>query len=119
MKLDWVTIRVKDLEKSVKFYTEELGMEIAARFGSPDHQIVMLGEKDQPKIELIYEPGRIYENPGAGVSIGLEIDGLDQLVGALKEKGHPVAGPMAPNPRVRFFFVPDPDGYSIQLVEQK
>ncbi len=119
MKLNWVTIRVRDLEKSVKFYTEALGMEIAAQFGSPDHQIVMLGEKDQPKVELIFEPGKTYGNLGEGVSIGLEIDGLDELVGSLKAKGYPVAGPIAPNPSVRFFFVPDPNGYSIQLVEQK
>ena len=119
MKVNWVTFGVCDLEKSVQFYNEVLGLKISARFGSPEHQIVMLGNENETKIELIFEPNLKIENPGAGVSVGLEIDQLDQLVQTLKEKGHQVRGPIAPNPRIRFFFVRDPDGYTIQLVEQK
>mgnify|MGYP000886963793 CR=1 FL=1 len=118
MKFNWVTLRVCDLKKSLFFYTELLHLDISARFGSEEHQIVMLGEADQPKIELIFEPNTKIENPGNGISIGLEADNLDQLIDVLKGNGYRVKGPISPNPQIRFFFVQDPDGYTIQLVEQ-
>lgn len=118
MKLNWVTIRVSDLEKSVTFYTEVLGMEVASRLGGEGHQIVMLGKADEAKVELICETGVKIESPGNGVSIGLESQNLDALVDALKAKGCSVSGPVSPNPHIRFFFVKDPDGYTVQLVEQ-
>ena len=119
MKLNWVTIKVSDLDKSLFFYKDLLALDIAARFGTEAHQIVMLGHADAPKIELIFEPNTKIENPGNGVSIGLEADDLDQLIDRLKEHGLKPAGPISPNPKLRFFFVQDPDGYGIQLVEQK
>jgi lactoylglutathione lyase len=118
MKLNWVTLRVSDLEKSLTFYNGLLNVGVSARFGDENHQIVMLGEADAAKIELICEPGAKVENPGNGVSIGLEADDLDKLVGELKDRGYRVTGPVSPNPHIRFFFVQDPDGYSVQLVKQ-
>lgn len=118
MSLNWVTFKVSDLEKSLQFYTGLLHLEIAAKFGSEEHQIVMLGKVDETKIELICEPNTKLENPGNGVSIGLEIEDLDDFVRVLKEDGKNVVGPISPNQGIRFFFVKDPDGYTVQLVEQ-
>jgi lactoylglutathione lyase len=118
MKLNWVSFKVSDLEKSLLFYTDLLHLEVAAKFGSEEHQIVMLGKADEPKIELICEANTKIENPGNGVSIGLEIENLDGLVRVLKESGKNVVGPISPNSAIKFFFVKDPDGYTIQLVEQ-
>ena len=119
MKFNWVTFKVSDMEKSLAFYNGLLKLEIAARFGSEEHQIVMLGKNDGPKIELICEPNYNTENLGHGVTVGLEPENLDALVDSLKEQGLKVSGPISPNPNIRFFFVKDPDGYSIQLAEQK
>ena len=119
MKLNWVTIKVSDLDKSVYFYKDLLNLKIAEKFGSEDHQIVMLGEADAAKIELIFEPNTKIENPGNGVSFGLEADNLDQLINVLKEQGYAALGPISPMPNIRFFFVQDPDGYTVQLIEQK
>ena len=118
MKLNWITLRVSDLEKSLSFYHQLLQLEVSAAFGDEHHQIVMLGEAGGTKIELIYEPNTNIEHPGHGVSIGLEADHLDRLIGVLQDQGHQVTGPLSPNPHIRFFFVPDPDGYMVQLVEQ-
>ncbi|MDR1536026.1 MAG: VOC family protein [Planctomycetota bacterium] len=119
MKLDWITLGVSDLEKSLSFYRDLLNLEISARFGDENQRIVFLGEAGGTKIELIFKPNAKVENPGNGVSIGLEADDLDGLVGLLNDKGFKTTGPISPNPRLRFFFVRDPDGYTIQLVEQK
>ena len=118
MKLNWVTIKVSDMERSVAFYTEALGMEVASRFGGGGHQIVMLGKADESKVELICDTGAKIESPGNGVSFGLESEDLDALIEVLKAKGCTVSGPVSPNPHIRFFFVKDPDGYTVQLVEQ-
>ena len=119
MKMNWVTFKVNDLEKSLFFYTELLKLDVSAKFGSADHQIVMLGKAEEPKIELIFEPGVEIENPGYGVSIGLEAKNLDQRIRVLKEHGYQAVGPIAPNPNIRFFMVQDPTGYTVQLIEQK
>lgn len=119
MKLNWVTIHVCDLEKSLSFYTSLLNLDIVEKFGSPDHQIVMLGKKDEAKLELICEPNKKIDDPGKGISIGLEADDLEQLIGVLQENGYKPMGPISPNPRIRFYFVKDPDGYTVQLAKQE
>jgi len=117
MNFKWVTFKVKDLEKSLHFYKELLEIPVAAQFGTPGHQIVMLGDPKGALIELIYDPSMTDINPGDGVSIGLEPQDIDALVGKLRDNGFEVSGPMSPNPNLRFFFVSDPTGYTIQLVE--
>lgn len=119
MKLNWVTIHVCDLEKSLSFYTSLLNLDIVEKFGNSDHQIVMLGKKDEAKLELIYEPNKKIDDPGKGVSIGLEADDLEQLIGVLQENGYKPMGPISPNLRIRFYFVKDPDGYTVQLAKQE
>lgn len=119
MKLNWVTLKVSQLENSVAFYSELLNLEVAQRFGNEEHQIVMLGKENEPKIELIWEPDGKVEQPGNGVSIGLEVDDFESMLAMLRERGIAVVGPIAPNPHIRFFFIKDPDGYTVQLVEQR
>ena len=119
MKLKWVTMRISDLDRSLFFYNGLLNLDVAAKFGNEEHQIVMLGSESESKIELIFEPKMKIENPGNGVSIGLEVVDLDRLIDVLKEHGFKATGPISPNPQMRFFLVYDPDGYTVQLVEQK
>ena len=117
MKVNWVTLRVGELEKSLYFYTELLGIHIAAKLGDVNHQIIMLGEQNETKIELIFSPDSEDIIPGNGVSIGLEVSGIDKLTSILKENGYSVSGPVSPNANMRFFFVNDPDGYTVQLID--
>ena len=119
MKLNWVTLKVKDLDKSLYFYTELLGIDIASKFGTPNHQIVMMGEPDKTMIELIFDPDSKDIISGNGVSIGLEFSDVDKLISILKGNGYTISGPVSPNPQMRFFFVNDPDGYTIQLIEMQ
>lgn len=118
MKYKWTTLRVSNLDNSLDFYKNTLGMKISAQFGTEDHQIVMLGEDNDSKIELISEKNFSINNPGSGVSIGLAIDNLDDMISKLKSQNIDVQGPISPNPHIRFFFVKDPDGYTIQLLEE-
>lgn len=118
MKFKWTTIQVTSLDNSLKFYKDLLGMKIARVIEGGNHSIVMLGEDDDAKIELIPISTACRENLGNGVSIGLAFKNIDDLVEKIKSKGMPIVGPIAPIPGIRFFFVNDPDGYTIQLLDE-
>lgn len=59
LSMNWITLRVRDLEASLNFYHSILGLPIDRRFESRGRQIVMLGTEGQPKIELIQEATRL------------------------------------------------------------
>ena len=118
MKFRWTTIQVTNLDNSLKFYKDLLGMKIAKVIEGGNHPIVMLGEDDDAKIELIPISTASRENLGNGVSIGIAFKNLDDLVEKIKSKDIPIIGPITPIPDIRFFFVNDPDGYTIQLLDE-
>ena len=96
-----------------------MGLGPIARMGTSEHQVVMLGRDGETKLELIYEPGRrIPANPGNQISMGYAPDNLDEFMAKVAALGIPAIGPISPSPDIRFFFIKDPDGYTVQLVEQ-
>lgn len=118
MKLCWITIRVANVEASLHFYHDILGLPVASRRTMPGHDMAMLGESDMSKVELMYsEDGK--PEPGAGMTIGLKVDSLQEAIELMKNNGIPIMGPISPNPHLSFILVKDPDGYTVQLVEQK
>ena len=119
MTFCWTTIQVADLEKSIKFYSELLGLGPIARMGSAEHRVVMLGKNGNTKLELINEDKPLPEGLGVGVSVGFAPENLDEMISRLADAGVPAIGPISPTPDIRFFFIKDPDGYTVQLVEQK
>lgn len=115
MKFLHCTIHVKDLEKSVQFYTDIVGLEIHRRFGAPGHELVFLGGEGS-EVELIASGETA--DIGKDISIGFEVDSLADKLAFVQEKGVAVAGgPFQPNPRVKFFYVQDPDGLKVQFLE--
>ena len=121
MNFCWVTLHVSDLERSLGFYRDFLGLEVFSRFsGGGKVEIAMMGKKDAPKVELLCDGGVGDGEPGAGVSLGFAVESLERAVEDARSRGIAVgAGPISPNPNLRFWFVRDPDGYEIQLVEQR
>lgn len=119
MKLSWCTIHVKDMEKSLKFYREIVGLKEKTRFkAGPEMEIVFLGE-GETKIELIYDKSKKEVNIGEDISLGFKVDSLDKKMEFVKEKGIEIhSGPFQPNPNTRFFFILDPNGLKIQFVEE-
>lgn len=117
LRMNWITLRVRDLEASLHFYNKILGLPIERRFKSRGREIVMLGTEGQPKIELIQSTDQVLK-PACGVSVGFEVTSLDEAIEHLSQQGIPVArGPITPNPHLRFFYVLDPDGFEVQIAE--
>ena len=118
MKFCWSTIKVKNLEESLKFYQDIVGLNISKRYNAgPGKEIAFLGE-GETKIELICSEGLDEVSYGEHIALGFEVDSLDEMISFVKEKGIDIhSGPFQPNPHVRFFYVLDPNGLKIQFVE--
>ena len=118
MKFTWVTFHISDMEKSLSFYRDLLGLKIVRDFGDENQRIVFLAGDNETQVELICNKGESVENYGKGMSIGFGVTGLEGKIADLKNKvSAPIVGPISPNPQIKFYFVPDPDGYAIQLYE--
>ncbi len=118
MKFCWCTISVSNLEQSIRFYQQIVGLSLNRRFvAGPGVEIAFLGTGGT-EIELICDSNRQAPVHKEGISLGFSVSSLDKQIEFIKEKGLEVeGGPLQPNPNVRFFFVKDPNGVSIQFVE--
>lgn len=118
MKFCWSTLRVNNLEESLKFYQEIVGLTVERRFqAGPGKEIAFLG-KGETQIELIdvHSPEEV--KVGEDISWGFEVDSVEEMMAFVKEKNIPIhSGPFQPNPHVKFFYVTDPNGLKIQFVE--
>ena len=119
MKLLWSTLRVKDLDATISFYQEVLGLSVTRRFAAgPGAEIAFLGGAGPVELEFIADGSGRETNVGSDISWGFEVDSLDDCMAYLNEKGIAFDGPTSPNPSVRFIFISDPDGMRLQFAEQ-
>ncbi len=120
MKFCWTTLTVKNMEESLKFYEEIIGLSVNQRFqAGPNMEIAFLGQ-GETKIELICNKDVREVNMGEHISLGFEVSNLDEMMALVKERGIAIhSGPFQPNPNTRFFFILDPNDLKIQLVESK
>jgi lactoylglutathione lyase len=118
MKFCWSTITVNNLDQSIQFYREIVGLPLNARFSAgPASEIAFLGD-GETKIELIHNSAVKSANIGPDISLGFEVNSIEEKIAFLKEKGIAIhSGPVQPNPHVRFFHILDPNGLKIQFVE--
>ena len=115
-----VTLYVSDLEKTIGFYEDIVGLKTESRFSpAPALEIVFLSDgKSQTKLELISSSESPQVTVGKDYSLGFKVDSADAMMDMVKEKNIPLASEMiSPQPNVKFFFVLDPDGRKVQFVE--
>ena len=119
MKFLWTTILVNNMDESLKFYEEILGLKLADRFqAGPGMEISFLGE-GETKIELICNENLKKLDAGNRVTLGFNVESLDEMVQFVKDKGiNIITGPIQPNPRIKYFIIQDPNGVKIQFAEQ-
>jgi lactoylglutathione lyase len=111
---------VKDMEESLKFYQEIVGLTIDRRFkAGPGMEIAFLGD-GETKLELIHDSNIEEVNLGKDISLGFQVNAVDEMITFVKGKGLEIhSGPFQPNPNTKYFFVLDPNGLKIQFVEAK
>lgn len=118
MKFCWSTLYVKDLNQSVQFYQEAIGLPLARRFKEGEQiEIAFMGGGDT-KLELIHDASRPGGDVGGDISWGFEVDSVEKAFDELKAKGVKIlCQPIQPAPYVRFFFIEDPNGFKVQIVQ--
>ncbi|QDX82214.1 lactoylglutathione lyase [Denitratisoma sp. DHT3] len=127
MRVLHTMIRVGDLERSIAFYTEVLGMRLLRRHDYPDGKFTLAfvgygSEAAGAVIELTYNYGvDAYELGNAFGHIAIAVPDAAAACAAIRRRGGKVAreaGPMRHGSTV-IAFVEDPDGYRIELIEEK
>ncbi len=118
MNLSWVTLTVKNMDESLKFYTEVLGLPLESRRpAGPQMELAFLGD-GETKVELVCSQAVTEFDMGQSISLGFSVASVDQSIAALKQQGIAIhSGPFQPAPHIRFFFITDPNGLKIQLIE--
>ena len=127
MRLLHTMLRVVDLDRSIAFYTEVLGMRLLRRNDYPEGKFTLafVGFQDEAEgavIELTHNWGvESYELGNGYGHIALEVPDAYAACEAIKARGGKVtreAGPMKHGSTV-IAFVEDPDGYKIELIQSK
>ena len=127
MRLLHTMLRVGDLQRSIDFYTNVLGMKLLRTSENPEYKysLAFVGygpETDEAVIELTYNWGvDSYELGTAYGHIALEVHNAAEACERNRRNGGNVtreAGPVKGGTTV-IAFVEDPDGYKIELIEAK
>jgi lactoylglutathione lyase len=126
MRVLHTMIRVGDLDRSIKFYTDVLGMKLLRRKDYPDGKFTLAfvgygPETEHAVVELTYNWGTDkYDLGNAFGHIALEVDDAYKACEDIRKRGGKVtreAGPMKHGSTV-IAFVEDPDGYKIELIQR-
>jgi len=78
----------------------------------------MKSENTDTKVELICRKGAVNRQGDPGITIGFECHHVETRREELMKAGYKVSEIISPHPGTKFFFVEDPDGISVQLVEE-
>lgn len=118
MNLSWVTLTIKDMDESIRFYTDVVGLQVDSRRpAGPEIELAFLGD-GETKLELVCNKTVHEFSIGASISLGFEVDSLNETMADLQEKGIAIhSGPFQPNPHIKFFFITDPNGLKVQFLE--
>lgn len=126
MKILHTMLRVGNLDRSLKFYTEVLGMRLLRRadFPAGKFTLAFVGYQDEnegPVIELTHNWDTDHYDLGNGYGhIALAVPDAYAACDAIRQRGGNVvreAGPMKGGTTV-IAFVADPDGYKIELIQK-
>jgi lactoylglutathione lyase len=127
MRILHTMLRVGDMQRSVDFYTQVLGMKVLRTTDRPEQKyaLTFVGYDDESRasvLELTYNYGvNKYDLGSAYGHVAIEVDNAAKTCEAVRAKGGKVtreAGPVKGGTTV-IAFVEDPDGYKIEFIERK
>ena len=127
MRILHTMVRVGDLDRSIRFYTEVLGMKLLRRKDYPEGRFtnVFVGYEDESKaavLELTHNWDTKSYDLGNGYGhVAIAVDDAYKACDDVRARGGKVtreAGPMKHGTTV-IAFVEDPDGYKIEFVQRK
>lgn len=118
MKLAHTMIRVRDLTRSIDFYSSFFGLRETRRTDLGDAILVFLADDDEHHyIELTYnKDDRDYEAGNQFGHLAFLADDLAAVVAQVEEKGWDYRR-SSPEAGFRYIFIKDPDGYDIEILQ--
>ncbi len=121
-KLLHTRMRVSDMEQTIRFYTDVLGLEVVERKTSPrgSHLAFLKVPNSEELIELCSFPAsgpvKVQEDL---VHLAFQVESLDDTMKALNAKSIRITdGPTRTSSGSRFLFIDAPDGYEVELIER-
>lgn len=127
MRLLHTMLRVGNLDKSIRFYTQIMGMKLLRQSDNQEYQYTLAfvgygDESDTTVLELTYNWDKSsYALGDAYGHIAIAVDDIYSICEAIEKQGGDVyrkPGPVKGGKTV-IAFVRDPDGYAIELIERK
>ena len=127
MRLLHTMLRVGDLQRSINFYTQVLGMQLLRQEDNEEYKYTLAFVGYQPEsegavIELTYNWGvSEYEQGTAFGHLAIEVEDAAKACAEIAAQGGKVTRPAGPvkGGTTVIAFVEDPDGYKIELIEKK
>ncbi len=122
MKFLWTTVHVKNLEESIAFYTQVIGLQVVNRFkAGKGVEIAFMGNgvDGETLVELLEDENHDNVTFGGGVSIGFAIKSVEDMMKTLEEKNIKIYSGPFETPDATFFFIKDPSGFNVQLFQYK
>lgn len=127
MRMLHTMLRVGDLQQSIDFYTNIMGMQLLRQSDNPEYQYTLAfvgyaDEKEQAVLELTYNWGKdTYDHGNAYGHVAFAVENIYSLCEQIRAKGGDVyrqPGPVKGGTTL-IAFVRDPDGYAIELIQKK
>lgn len=111
-------LRVRDIEKSLAFYRDFVGLKVLNRLKSGEWEVVFLADKEgATQIELIHiQEGVKVE--AKGLTICFQTEDVDAQHKKAQEEGLNPSDIRNPDPLNKYFYVYDPDGLSIEFKQK-
>jgi lactoylglutathione lyase len=121
-KLLHTRYRVNDLERTVKFYRDVLGLEEIKRHKSPrgSELVFLKAPEGKEEIEICFFPGSESVQVQSDLThLAFEVDSLGEFARHLAEHGLKFSdGPTTSSSGTTFAFVDAPEGYEIELIQR-
>ncbi len=119
MRFHHISLRVKDFDASMKFYTELAGLKVIKQLSPPGANVAYLANAaGETEVELICIPeSQCFE--GKGMFLCFATDDLERVHEAAVAGGRNPSDIRQPEPDAKYFYVYDPDGVSVQFREYK
>ncbi|HSG53728.1 MAG TPA: lactoylglutathione lyase [Rheinheimera sp.] len=127
MRMLHTMLRVGNLEKSIAFYTEVLGMKLLRQSENTEYKYTLAfvgygDERENTVLELTYNWGTdSYDLGNAFGHIALEVDNVYDACDKIRAKGGVISREPGPvkGGTTEIAFVRDPDNYAIELIQKK
>ena len=120
MRMAHTMIRVKDLDATIAFYTEFLGLKVVreAAIGEEAKLVFLTDDSASYHLELTYNcDGRDYTLGDQFGHLAFVVDDLEAVVSTVEAKGWWYRR-SKPGNRSKYIFVKDPNGYDVEIIER-